>query len=151
MTPPPNDVLALALDLDRLMRRLHCTMRQRAEVVDRARIGPFGAMTLVTIIDREPLPIQSLARQLSRDKAQITRTVKMLEETGLVQRTRSPTDGRVWLVSLTEKGHAHVAGYRELLTEIVGRLTGGLDDHERSQFSTVLAKMLSSSDLEDVP
>ena len=148
MTPSKPETLALALNLDRLMRRLHCTMRQRAEVVDRARIGPFGAMTLVTIVDLEPLPIQSLARHLSRDKGQITRTVKMLEEVGLVRRTRSTTDRRVWFVELTDKGHAHVASYQELLTELVEGLVSGLDEGERLQFSATLAKMLSSTGLE---
>lgn len=145
MTPAERDVLALALDLDRLMRVLHCTTRQRAEVVDRARIGPFGAMTLMTIADQEPLPIQGLARRLARDKAQVTRTVKLLEETGLIERSRSASDGRVWLVSLTDEGRDHVAGFQELLAEVVDGLTGGLDDVERRQFSAILAKMLSSS------
>lgn len=151
MTPSSRDVLALALDLDRLMRLLHCNMRQRAEVVDRARIGPFGAMTLVTIADLEPLPIQNLARQLSRDKGQITRTVKVLEEVGLIRRSRSSTDGRVWLVSLTDEGRAHVAGYQELLADIVNGLTSGLEEVERRRFSAILAKMLASSGLEGTP
>ncbi|MEM9596429.1 MAG: MarR family transcriptional regulator [Acidobacteriota bacterium] len=133
------------------MRLLHCNMRQRAEVVDRARIGPFGAMTLVTIADLEPLPIQNLARQLSRDKGQITRTVKVLEEVGLIRRSRSSTDGRVWLVSLTDEGRAHVAGYQELLADIVNGLTSGLEEVERRRFSAILAKMLASSGLEGTP
>ena len=149
MTPAERDVLALALDLDRLMRVLHCTTRQRAEIVDRARIGPFGAMTLMTIADQEPLPIQALATELARDKAQITRTVKLLEETGLIQRSRSATDGRVWLVSLTDDGREHVAGFQGLLADVVGGLTSGLDDAERRQFSAILAKMVASSNPAD--
>ncbi|MEM7341350.1 MAG: MarR family transcriptional regulator [Actinomycetota bacterium] len=147
MTPAERDVLSLALDLDRLMRVLHCTTRQRAEVVDQARIGPFGAMALMTIADQEPLPIQNLATELARDKAQITRTVKLLEETGLIHRSRSPHDGRVWLVGLTDSGREHVAGFQELLADVVGGLTDGLDDGERHQFSAILRKMLSSSSL----
>ncbi|MEM9134227.1 MAG: MarR family transcriptional regulator [Actinomycetota bacterium] len=144
MAPAERDVVALALDLDRLMRVLHCTTRQRAEVVDRARIGPFGAMTLMTIADREPMPIQSLATELARDKAQITRTVRLLEETGLIGRSRSSADGRVWLVTLTDEGRDHVAGFRALLADVVGGLTSGLDDVERRQFSAILAKMMAS-------
>ncbi len=151
MAPAESDALALARDLDRLMRVLQCATRQRAEVVDRARIGPFGAMTLMTIADEEPLPIQGLARGLARDKAQITRTVKLLEEAGLVRRSRSPSDGRVWLVGLTGDGREHVAGFRELLADVVEGLTGGLDDAERRQFSAILAKMLASSSLEGEP
>lgn len=149
MTPSEKDVLTLALDLDRLMRLLHCTLRRRAEGLDQARIGPFGAMTLMTIADLEPMPLQSLARQLARDKAQITRTVKQLEDVGLIERSRSSTDGRVWLVSLTKAGRARVTGFQELLGGIVTSLTSGLDPAERRQFSEVLAKMLSSTDLQD--
>ncbi|MEM9564505.1 MAG: MarR family transcriptional regulator [Actinomycetota bacterium] len=149
MTPAERDVLALALDLDRLMRVLHCTTRQRAEVVDRARIGPFGAMALMTIADEEPMPIQGLARRLDRDKAQITRTVKLLEETGLVERSRSASDGRVWLLGLTDDGRDHVAGFQDLLADVVGGLTGGLDDAERRQFAAILAKMLASAGVDD--
>ncbi|MEM8925667.1 MAG: MarR family transcriptional regulator [Actinomycetota bacterium] len=146
MSPAEYDVLSLALDLDRLMRALHCTTRRRAEVVDRARIGPFGAMTLMTIADREPLPIQTLATELARDKAQITRTVKLLEETGLIQRSRSPSDGRVWLVCLTDEGRDHVAGFQELLADAVGGLTSGLNEEERAQFAAILAKTVSPPD-----
>ncbi|MEM7325076.1 MAG: MarR family transcriptional regulator [Actinomycetota bacterium] len=149
MTPAERDVLALALDLDRLMRVLHCSTRQRAEVVDQARIGPFGAMTLMTIADLEPLPIQGLAKQLARDKAQITRTVKLLEETGLVERSRSDSDGRVWLVRLTDEGREHVAGFQAFLADTVNGLTSGLDATERRQFSAILAKMMISSSLID--
>ncbi|MEM7271987.1 MAG: MarR family transcriptional regulator [Actinomycetota bacterium] len=147
VTADDGSVLALALDLDRLMRLLHCSTRHRAEVVDRARIGPFGAMALLTIADREPVPVQALAGHLARDKAQITRTVKLLEETGLIRRSRSSTDGRVWLISLTEDGREHVAGFRQLLADVVTGLTGGLDEGERRQFSAVLAKMLASAEL----
>ncbi|MEL7061750.1 MAG: hypothetical protein AAGN46_17120, partial [Acidobacteriota bacterium] len=52
---------------------------------------------------------------------------------------------------LTEEGRAHVAGYQDLLADIVNSLTSDLDEVERNQFSAVLAKMLSSPDQRDNP
>jgi len=110
--------------------------------MDQARIGPFGGMILMMVLDMEPVPMLNLSRQLGRDKAQMTRAVQTLEQKGLLQRQKSLDDGRVSLLSLTDEGHALVLGFQNILADVVAEVFGGLDDTERRKFSATLTKVL---------
>ena len=137
-----DDRLALALNIDRLMRRIHVDLRPGAEAVDAFRVGPLGGMILMTIAETEPVPTQILAREVGRDSGQMTRILNMLERKGLLTRARSTEDGRVWLVSLTETGQTQVSKFQAALLEVVDGLLHKLDPEERSQLSRALEKVL---------
>ena len=144
LSPDDPANLALALDLDRLIRWLDCSMRPRMSAADHVGVGPFGAMVLASIADLEPIPLQALSHHLDRDKAQITRTVQMLERESLVTKERSTDDGRVWLASLTPDGHRLAAAFQAALAEIVSELFGELDEPDRKHFARILAKIVST-------
>lgn len=138
-----DDLLPFAIDVDRFTRLLHISTRPKAQVIDTARIGPYGAMVLMTIADNEPLPVLELAKHLERDKAQMTRSVQLLERNGLAKRTPSTEDGRVSLIQLTEAGHALALAFRELVAEVLEEKCSGLDTAELEQFSRTLRKILA--------
>jgi DNA-binding MarR family transcriptional regulator len=56
-----------------------------------------------------------LWRTLGLSRMSVSKMVRRLIELGLVQRRRSPTDGRTFLVSLTEEGYAR---FRSTIAEI---------------------------------
>lgn len=130
-----------AILVDRFMRRVHASIHRRAWSVDAERIGPFGGMILMAIADLEPVAAQDLTAHLSRDKSQMTRAVRTLETRGLVQRARSETDGRVTLLTLTDKGHAQVAAFRDVLSDAIETLLTPLDPAERTAFIQTLARL----------
>lgn len=134
--------LAFARDIGRLTRHLHVSTRPGAKIVDTARIGPFGAMVLMTIQDFEPLQIQHLAKHLGRDKAQMTRAVQMLEKHELILRSDTTEDGRISLVSLSDKGHNLASAFQKLLAEQLLELFASIDEEEQRQFSDTLRKVL---------
>lgn len=145
MENPLKKTLALALDIDRFMRLIHTNLHPKAEVVDHEKIGPFGGMVLMTIAEHEPLSIQALTRQLARDKAQMTRIIQLLERKSLLHRTQSSEDGRVSMVSLTDKGHALVVGFQDALAEVVEDLLSGIKAEERKRFSATLQKIFENT------
>jgi DNA-binding MarR family transcriptional regulator len=55
---------------------------------------------------------QSLGRMQGLDHSTIAKSVRRLEESGWVSRSRSEKDGRITIVSLTQAG-------RELMTEVI--------------------------------
>lgn len=139
-----DDRLALAVNIDRLMRRIHVDLRPGAEAVDEFRVGPLGGMILMTIAENEPIPTQMLAREVGRDSGQMTRILKMLERKGLLTRVQSTDDGRVWLVSLTETGQKLVSQFQAALLEVIEKLLNRLGPEEQSQFSRTLEKVLGT-------
>ena len=72
-----------------------------------------GAYRVFTTIARgEHVTISALADDLGADKGQISRTVRELEDLGLIARTPDPDDGRSVLLAPTPEGTARLAAAR---------------------------------------
>ncbi|MDJ0825587.1 MAG: MarR family transcriptional regulator [Rhodobacter sp.] len=131
----------LAFVVDRFMRRIHAGLHQQAVQVDTDRIGPFGGMILMAVAEMEPVSIHALVAHMARDKSQMTRSLRMLEERGLIARAGCPEDGRVSLVSLTSKGRDLVAAFQRILSEVLDGLMVPLGQAERAQLSALLRRL----------
>ncbi|MEM8590044.1 MAG: MarR family transcriptional regulator [Pseudomonadota bacterium] len=130
----------LAILLDRFMRRLHMALRRKAPGFDTERIGPGGALVLLTIEETGTIPLNQLTDCLVRDKSQMTRTVRALEGKGLVARLQCPTDSRVSLIALTEAGRDVVVTHQREIAETIDETIGPLSDAERRVFQAVLER-----------
>ena len=73
---------------------------------------PGAYKVFTTIVRRESVTLSALAESLMADKGQISRTVRELENLGLVVRTPDPTDGRSSLLSPTPEGLERLAAAR---------------------------------------
>ncbi|MEM1429259.1 MAG: MarR family transcriptional regulator [Pseudomonadota bacterium] len=131
----------IAMLVDRFVRRLHADLHHRALDVDVENVGPFGGMILMALTELEPVPIHELAAHLARDKSQMTRAIQALERKGYVARMQSEADARVSLLSLTDKGHALVTDFAEVISGVVGRLMSPLSEAEREQFVGLLRRI----------
>lgn len=77
-------------------------LRRAADVHDELTI--FGFKLLRTLQKEGECQQGSLVEALHADKGVVSRTVRHLEELGLIERTTDPTDRRVQLVALTGDG-----------------------------------------------
>ncbi|MEM9530550.1 MAG: MarR family transcriptional regulator [Pseudomonadota bacterium] len=143
MKQSPNSTTTLALNIDRLMRRIHAELQPRASEFDQYRVGPLGGMLLLTLGEREPADIQSVVEALGRDKSQISRLIQRYERQGLLVRQKSAQDGRVSLLRLTPAGRQQLEWIQEALAEVVGDIFAGLSREERAAFSELLARVLA--------
>ena len=82
------------------MRRLIADNAQR--VSEGMLPGAYKVFT--TIARRERVSQSALADILMVDKGQLSRTVRELEQLGLIRRDADPTDGRAMILSATEFG-----------------------------------------------
>jgi len=73
---------------------------------------PGAYKVFTTIVRRERVTQSALAEALMTDKGQLSRTVRELEQLGLVQRTPDPSDGRSSLLSPTAYGLERLADAR---------------------------------------
>ena len=73
---------------------------------------PGAYKVFTTIVRRESVTLSALAEILTADKGQISRTVRELEQLGLIERTPDPEDGRSSLLSPTHEGLVRLAEAR---------------------------------------
>ncbi len=69
-------------------------------------LAPSHGAILVNLYEHGPLPMSVLAQKIGKKKNTVTVLVKKMEQAGYVRRSLSPSDSRVSLVSLTDKGQA---------------------------------------------
>jgi DNA-binding MarR family transcriptional regulator len=72
--------------------------------------GAYKALT--TIARCEQVTASALAERMLMDKGQVSRTVRELEDLGLIERSPDPSDGRSSLLRLTTIGTERLAAAR---------------------------------------
>ena len=104
-------VRALEAEFGELINRFRRIISENAARVSPGML-PAAYKVFTTIVRRESVTLSALAESLMADKGQISRTVRELEELGLIQRTPDPDDGRSSLLSPTPEGLARLAEAR---------------------------------------
>ena len=69
-------------------------------------------------IDKEGTPSTTLGPKMGMESRSLTRTLKSMEDNGLIYKTQDETDGRLVLLHLTEEGKK----YRDTSREVVLKL-----------------------------
>lgn len=133
----------LALLIDRFMRRIYVGLHAKAPEFDTERIGPGGAMVLLTIDDLGGAGMHELARRIARDKSQMTRVIRSLETKGVVERRPSPCDARVTMIALTKKGAAVVETLKAVLTDVIDEIIEPLTVHEKTALKNLMRRAIA--------
>lgn len=136
-----RDPMALALQIDRLMRRLNARIHVQAPEFDQHRVGPIGGMILLTLAEVQPAPIQLISRLMGRDKGQLSRLFSNLERRDLVSRTPDPDDQRSNLLRLTPMGEAFVESIKVVVDGAVQELLAPLTEDEKAEMLRLLEKI----------
>jgi len=87
-------------------------------------------LRILVQLSKHPLAVNELARRTRVDKGWISRSLRGLEQRGLVQRTIHPTDSRATLASLTAEGDQLVRAFAPVAQARNQRLLAGLDEAE---------------------
>lgn len=128
-----NDSLAFLIsDTARLMRR-RFDERAREIGVTRAQ---WRALT--TINHREGINQGGLAELIEVEPISLCRMIDRLEEAGLVERRRDPSDRRAWQLYLTDKARPLIAHFRGLADALVEHALHGLDEARQAQLADAL-------------
>lgn len=103
-------------------------------------IGVTGPQArLLLNLNRRPGENQGFyAEQLEVEPITLCRMVDRLEEAGMVERRRDPTDRRAWQLHLTEKSQKVVAKLQQRVDSLVEDMLSGLTSQERADFARLL-------------
>lgn len=136
-TPATDRTAAIDQVAETLLRRAS----QLGRLLLRAATGSLTraeASLLATLTER-PHRITELAETEALAQPTVTQLVDRLQQRGLVDRARSASDGRVVLVSVTERGRAELEGLRAEYRAL-------LRDHVRSLSDADVAALLGATE-----
>ncbi|WP_460945481.1 MarR family winged helix-turn-helix transcriptional regulator [Okibacterium endophyticum] len=113
-------IAAVEREFGIMFNRVRQNIRQRAARIH-PDLQPVGFNVISALVRDGPHQTGRLAEVLMADKSVISRTVKQLEELGLVSREQDPADGRAHFIVATDDGRdrfeAVIAAEKELLYE----------------------------------
>ena len=140
----PDVDTAPAGTIGRIQRAAHHVRAQSDEVLQRFGIGR-GEFDVLSAVRRSPVPLtpSDVARQLLASNAAITKRMVQLEASGLAERSRSATDGRVVQVSLTAAGIDCVDAALPATLDFERSIEAVLDAGERVVLESLLRRILN--------
>jgi DNA-binding MarR family transcriptional regulator len=107
-----------------------------------------SAATLATLDRTGPRRITDLAAIAGVTQPAMTVLVRVMEESGLVERRGDPSDKRVTLVCLTEAGTSYVRARRRAGVQAYTQLIDRLSDDEREALIAALPALLRLAELD---
>lgn len=92
----------------------------------------------------EELSISQIAEEAIAKLPTITKIVYRMQDEGIVTVKPSATDGRVSIVSLTDKGHSNIQEVNETTQKLFKRLFNGVSDTQIQRLNATLQQMLNN-------
>src|SRR6185312_500074 len=141
---PPKELLTSA---SFLLKRVGVAIKERM-IEGYAELGLSGYHhAVLALLNEEPRETQAMiADALGYDPSHLVGVLDELEEKGLVERRRDPSDRRRHLVSLTPAGEEALAGLRAVSKRIDDEFFKPLDASERKTLKALLARLASHHD-----
>ena len=104
-------------------------------------LSTFQWLTLARLVDEGPVRLGSLADTLGTTDATASRTVDVLEASGLAERRDDPCDARGVIVASTIDGTVEVRRRRRRLVSLAGRALGDLAPDEARKVTAALIEL----------
>jgi DNA-binding MarR family transcriptional regulator len=102
-------------------------------------------LAILTAISRqENLSQTDLVTITGIDRSTVAGIVSRLIAKGLLERKRSPLDGRAYCVRLSKRGQKAIAGADRIYSRVEKKLLAGVPASEASQFVSTLKTILSA-------
>lgn len=141
---PPKE---LRTCLSFLLKRLGLAVKEEMiEAFEEAGVSGYHHSVLA-LLDEEPRETQAMiADALGYDRSHLVGVLDELEEKGLIERRRDPSDRRRHLVSLTPAGTEALARTRAIVKRMDDDFFKPLDAGERKQLKELLARLASHHD-----
>lgn len=101
-------------------------------------LGPLHLRVLCLCLRNPGCTQQQLVQSMGRDKGQIARLTRDLEERKFLVRTPDERDRRVWRLAVTPEGEEKSQWFSAIETRLATDMFGGLGTKERAQLEQLL-------------
>ncbi len=136
--------------LIRRLHQLHCSLF--LEETRGHDITPVQYSLMTALEARGELEQNSLALEIGLERSSVAEVVPRLQRRGLLQRRRSPQDGRVKLIRLTGRGRALLRKMASSVRRAHDRTVARLAKPERDLFLLQMIELVeANNDIGNVP
>jgi DNA-binding MarR family transcriptional regulator len=136
---PPEELLASTTFL---LKRLGFAVKERAmEAYEEIGLHPYHHAILLVVAEGSRETQGAIADALGYDRGQLVGLLDELEEGGLVERRRDPSDRRRHLVELTPEGKRTLRRLRVLAREMDDDFLAPLSEDERATLHALLRRL----------
>lgn len=143
---PSNTPAPLLESIPFLITRIHAGMHASfLTVLEPVGIEPRHLGTLTALRSSGPIPQAELARLLGVSHPLVVQIVDDLEERGLLERRRMPTDRRSQVLHLTTKSHPAIRQATALAGNRSDELLDALSPPERARLLDLLRRLVTAS------
>ena len=87
---------------------------------------------LYEICNTEDCSAKKIRESIVIDEGYLSRILDNFVKGGLIRKTRSPEDGRLWLITPTEKGKTEFAGLNASSNRLISQMIETLSEEERA-------------------
>ncbi|WP_305784397.1 MarR family winged helix-turn-helix transcriptional regulator [Symbioplanes lichenis] len=102
---------------------------------------PGQELILLQLYDQDGQTHTELQRALRSDHSTISRSIRRMEQTGLVTRSPAEKDKRAMIVSLTERGRALRPDVVNLWSTVESAMAGALTGAQRADFLELASRL----------
>ncbi len=138
---PERQLEFLLAEVSRLLMRTYNSQFRRTGLTQ------SQVAALVSASRVEGLNQTEIARRLGMGKAAAGKLIEDLEGRGYMRRERDPSDGRAFILSITDTGRSRVAEIDDIARAMGKMLRDGLSSEDRHHFMGVLAQMRANLDV----
>ncbi|WP_035856462.1 MarR family winged helix-turn-helix transcriptional regulator [Cryptosporangium arvum] len=111
------------------------------ELLLRLGLYPGQELILMRLYDADGQTQSDLQASLGSDHSTISRSIRRMEEAGLVTRSPADHDRRAMVVSLTDAGRALRPGLTEMWGTMEAALSGALTEQERTDLPRTVCSL----------
>ena len=128
--------------LDRFYLSLSVLEIRNSSMFGEADRLPYNSVLYLDFISVCPgCTASDIAEAIGVTKATVSMTLSRLEEKGMIQRTRSESDGRVRHISLTERIQEPYSRYGDMVSSLVGEVAAEHTEEELETFVRILGEI----------
>jgi DNA-binding MarR family transcriptional regulator len=125
-----------------LLKRLGYAAKEQAmEAYDQVGLHPYHHAVLIALSEGSHGTQGAIADELGYDRGQLVGLLDELEERGLVERRRDPSDRRRHLVRITAQGKRMLSSLRALARRLEADFLAPLSDEERAELHSLLVRL----------
>jgi DNA-binding MarR family transcriptional regulator len=142
---PPKELLSSS---SFLLKRLGFLLKDRTHsAFESTDLSPHHYAVLA-LLEEDPRETQAMiADALGYDRSHLVGILDELEERGLIERKRDPSDRRRHLVSLTADGKRALTKLRDIVTQLDDEFFAPLDAVQRGTLHALLLELASHHDV----